>query len=148
MSSWFDVKRVLPWLKGTTLYLAKASAEKLLEDQLISHGFFLFKINGQLITDEKSFFMETARALEFPPYFGFNWNAFIDCLGDLENRSETCIAIIWKYADRLLQEDLGIFLEATFWLRTIASDLSSLDQEGRDTKQILVFLLMEDPPFA
>jgi RNAse (barnase) inhibitor barstar len=42
-----------------------------------------FFINGMNIKDKQSFLMEFSRELQFPDYFGFNWDAFFDCMKDL-----------------------------------------------------------------
>ncbi len=42
-----------------------------------------FLIDGDDITDKDSFFNEFAKKLNFPAYFGKNWDAFYDCMTDL-----------------------------------------------------------------
>jgi RNAse (barnase) inhibitor barstar len=43
----------------------------------------LYEIRATL-RDETSLFREMARALEFPDYFGHNWDAVVECLRDRE----------------------------------------------------------------
>jgi RNAse (barnase) inhibitor barstar len=40
-------------------------------------------IEGRKISDKNSLFKEFSEKLNFPDYFGFNWDAFSDCLTDL-----------------------------------------------------------------
>jgi RNAse (barnase) inhibitor barstar len=40
-------------------------------------------IDGDKIDDKKLFFQEVALKMRFPAYFGFNWDAFRDCITDL-----------------------------------------------------------------
>lgn len=40
-------------------------------------------IDGSKIADKKSLLREFAAQMSFPEYFGFNWDAFNDCLQDL-----------------------------------------------------------------
>lgn len=49
-------------------------------------------VRGSRCENERDFFREWAAALQFPYYFGHNWDAFNECLNDLE----------WIRADRLL----------------------------------------------
>ncbi|MGZ8218054.1 barstar family protein [Methylomagnum sp.] len=42
-----------------------------------------FIINGDRICDKESFLREFSEVLGFPDYFGFNWDAFSDCVTDL-----------------------------------------------------------------
>jgi|APCry1669188910_1035180.scaffolds.fasta_scaffold118885_1 RNAse (barnase) inhibitor barstar len=40
-------------------------------------------IDGDKVNDKLSFFQEVALKMCFPAYFGFNWDAFRDCITDL-----------------------------------------------------------------
>jgi len=39
-------------------------------------------VEGSAITDKRSLLGEMATALDFPAYFGYNWDAFEECLRD------------------------------------------------------------------
>jgi RNAse (barnase) inhibitor barstar len=72
-----------------------------LPDQLLNifsipsaHSFF---INGDNIIDKQTFLKEFADQLNFPEYFGFNWDAFSDCITDLSwLEPESSFLIIYK----------------------------------------------------
>jgi hypothetical protein len=51
--------------------------------ELARLGVFCAEIDGSRIDSEESLFLEIGRALQFPDYFGQNWDALIDCLRDL-----------------------------------------------------------------
>ena len=54
-------------------------------------------INGDNIKDKHTFFNSFSEKLEFPEYFGFNWDAFSDCMTDLSWLNLECgISIIYK----------------------------------------------------
>jgi hypothetical protein len=47
-------------------------------------GFALRTVNGKKCLTPTGLFAEFAHALEFPDYFGHNWDALEECLADLE----------------------------------------------------------------
>ena len=47
-------------------------------------GFVLRVVQGKKCTTPASLFTEFARALDFPDYFGHNWDALEECLADLD----------------------------------------------------------------
>jgi Barstar (barnase inhibitor) len=58
-----------------------------------------------------------ARALRFPDWFGGNWDALEDCLGDLEGESHV---LLFLHAERLAADERGILLDvlrssAEYW---------------------------------
>jgi RNAse (barnase) inhibitor barstar len=67
-------------------------------------------VDGHTCRTRAAFFREAARALEFPAHFGHNWDAFLDCLRDLDRP-----ALIVAHADELLADEnprqLAILLE-------------------------------------
>ncbi len=48
-----------------------------------SRGFFVATISGTALSSDAELFDALASAFEFPDYFGRNWDAVADCLGDL-----------------------------------------------------------------
>jgi len=52
-------------------------------DELNSLGIYTASISGALINNENELFKSLAEAFSFPDYFGNNWDALSDCLGDL-----------------------------------------------------------------
>lgn len=66
--------------------------------------------DGRACRTRAAFFNEVARVLDFPPYFGHNWDALVDCLRDV-----VPVALIVAYAEELLiaepPSDLTTLLE-------------------------------------
>jgi hypothetical protein len=52
--------------------------------EAMDDGLFVAWIDGERIAGEADFLIEAARTLRFPDYFGHNWNAFEECIRDLE----------------------------------------------------------------
>ncbi len=53
-----------------------------LTSQLQEQGWTLFYINGQNIRNKAEFLQECAKVMHFPSYFGYNWDAFEECITD------------------------------------------------------------------
>lgn len=51
--------------------------------------------------DKAAFLQRTARALEFPAWFGGNWDAFYDCLADLGWRPGAGHVLVFEHADAM-----------------------------------------------
>lgn len=62
------------------------------------------------ITSKAALFDELYNALNFPGYFGFNWDALSDCLCDLNWISSYNIVIIHEIVPDLPTADLKIYL--------------------------------------
>jgi len=65
-------------------------------------------------------FKAFASALEFPAWFGQNWDALEDCLGDLSWRAAEGHVLLVLHHDRLPKDDLGVLLDvlassAEYW---------------------------------
>lgn len=79
-------------------------------------------LRGSKMTTDAKLFDEVGAALQFPTYFGENWNALRDCLGDLE----------WIPADRYLiivTEVDTMLAEAPDLLEHLVVTLSGVAQE-------------------
>ncbi|WP_433479245.1 barstar family protein [Spirillospora sp. CA-142024] len=57
-------------------------------------------VDGHACRTRAAFFREAARALGFPAHFGHNWDAFLDCLRDLDRPALTV-----PHADELLADE-------------------------------------------
>ncbi|MBR6863186.1 MAG: barstar family protein [Acidaminococcaceae bacterium] len=52
-------------------------------------------IRGRLCNTLDYFFREVSAALRFPYYFGWNWNAFDECMTDLEWMNVSSLLIVF-----------------------------------------------------
>lgn len=66
---------------------------------------------GRESQSKEGFFKEIAKKLDFPEYFGHNWDAFIDCLGDLSWIGEKKIEIVCPVPPLEHREDQQVFQE-------------------------------------
>jgi RNAse (barnase) inhibitor barstar len=90
------------------------------------HDWRFFYVDGRAIHNKTDFFRVCAISLRFPDYFGQNWDAFEDCLRDLEETSAKQYILLFDQPDQFVQENpeewaiaLNIFYETVeFWQDT------------------------------
>ena len=71
-------------------------------------------VRGQRCRSKEGLFQEIASALQFPHYFGDNWDALEECLGDLGWIDSDHLTLLITNVDMLLssgRKDLVTFLE-------------------------------------
>jgi hypothetical protein len=68
-------------------------------------GFAVRTIQGKQCRTPSSLFKEFARALDFPDYFGHNWDALEECLVDFEWLQAKGYILLIPDADAVLSED-------------------------------------------
>ncbi|MFJ5023394.1 barstar family protein [Streptomyces goshikiensis] len=76
-------------------------------DQLLpaSGSVYVARLDGQEMPDEVSTFQQFSEVLKFPEYFGWNWNAFYDCLRDLDWLSADNRILVIESAESVLSQD-------------------------------------------
>ncbi|MEZ4862218.1 MAG: barstar family protein [Caldilineaceae bacterium] len=78
------VEQILVGTLPPGLYrLTNAPNADYLMEPLVRHGWRGFYIDGTVVKDKDSFLRIAAAAMEFPLYFGHNWDAFEECVTDL-----------------------------------------------------------------
>jgi RNAse (barnase) inhibitor barstar len=88
-----------------------------------TRGWSAFRVDLEGCTGKRELLERMARALSFPDWFGFNWDALRDCLTDLSWQPMEGYVIVLENADTLYAnapEELAIALEllgdaATDW---------------------------------
>jgi hypothetical protein len=87
------------------------------------HGLRVFDADCGAATDKRGLLRAIARALRFPDYFGFNWDALEECLTDLDWLDAQGTVLVLSRADRLAgraPRDLTVALDiledtAAYW---------------------------------
>lgn len=93
-------------------------------------------VDGRLCRTKDSLFQEFAEVLDFPNYFGANWDAFEECIKDLSWLEESrYLLIITNFSEVLVdnKNDLQIFLgiiKSVFGAEDSA-DNDYVDKQGR-----------------
>jgi RNAse (barnase) inhibitor barstar len=64
----------------------------------------ILRVRGTKSSDDARFFDELAAALQFPYYFGENWNALWDCITDLNWLKGSSFVVVFDSAEHLLSE--------------------------------------------
>lgn len=131
------VAEALPWMASSIPYFLASADARRLDRDLTAAGFDVRHLDGRSVTDERSLVRALGTTLSFPDYYGGNWDAFIDCAGDLAESSGHPVAIIWSEADRLAQGDLHAFMRGVHLLLSAAESLALSETRF----QLEVFLL-------
>lgn len=72
-------------------------------------GFLVKVVHGNKCRDSARLFAELAEAMEFPDYFGHNWDALEECLADLEWLPAKGYVLVFTDAEQILSDDEEAF---------------------------------------
>jgi hypothetical protein len=101
---------------------------------------FIGSLRGEKMRGRQGVFDQFGALFQFPPYFGGNWNAFRDCVADLDWLRADAFFLVVLDAEQLLVEgevdEVGLLLEI---LRDAAESMSQLTSFG-PPKPFRVFL--------
>lgn len=64
------------------------------------HGWRVYRLDGRTIGGKADLLSRSAEALRFPSYFGYNWDAFEECLNDMSWAPEQPALLLFDYAGR------------------------------------------------
>jgi RNAse (barnase) inhibitor barstar len=74
-----------------------------------SLGFDCLRVDLSRCSDKEGLLAEIARALQFPDWFGSNWDALFDCLTDLSWRPAQGYVLIFERAAELRASEPEVF---------------------------------------
>ncbi|MBI5027084.1 MAG: barstar family protein [Nitrospirae bacterium] len=107
MQELLDIKNLLspkkPWI-----HLVKCSEREVdnFSNYLISQAVAVVRVlRGKRCTTKSGLFDEFASALQFPYYFGENWDAFDECLSDLEWLKGNAYIFLISQANEILSKE-------------------------------------------
>ena len=75
------------------------------QHDFVTSSAFIAELSGQRMRTPQDLFAEFARALQFPSYFGNNWDAMDECLNDLSWLPPGAVIVTVADAADLLQFD-------------------------------------------
>ena len=101
------------WLESP---LPAAELEKLAKTAQLA----FFHLEGEKLTSKASFLNHAALTLHFPEYFGANWDAFEDCMTDLEWLKATGYVLLYDHTDSFAQHAPEQFATALELLHAIS----------------------------
>ncbi|MFG2974931.1 barstar family protein [Streptomyces sp. NPDC048331] len=139
-------ERRSPWVTFTRAddpWVARAEADLLARDGLV------LRIAGGELDTEACVYRTFARDLGFIGYFGHNWDAMVDCLGDWHGpgHGKRDVAVIIDAADDLLGADfLGVFVSTLArgaWRANFMVDGDGDPDEWRDPFALHFVLLLD-----
>jgi RNAse (barnase) inhibitor barstar len=88
------------------VYASTPGAEADIKRATKACGLDYLKVDLKGVTGKEGFLKRAAKELDFPPYFGMNWDAFSDCLTDMAWRPAAGYVILIKSHQSFMANDL------------------------------------------
>jgi hypothetical protein len=107
---------------GSGVYKAGDADLDEIERQAISRGLAFFKVDLSGTAGKEGFLRVVAQALEFPSYFGMNWDAFEECINDMEWHPADGYVIVLQALEAFSRNAPGDFKLANSIFKTAAKD--------------------------
>jgi hypothetical protein len=82
-------------------------------------GWRLFCVDGAEVRDKATFLAACATAMQFPAYFGHNWDAFEECLTDLSWAPASGHLLLYNGFARFARQDPAAWATALDILRDV-----------------------------
>ncbi|WP_066423870.1 barstar family protein [Anabaena sp. 4-3] len=83
----------------------KQNIREAVEQIAAEPGTKVFYFDGKKINSKETFLKQAAEAMDFPTYFGANWDAFDECITDLTWCPAERYVILYDHADIFAQAD-------------------------------------------
>jgi hypothetical protein len=115
MSPWIAAQEAVPWLSLPPYFVAESQRSRL-RDALHEAGFEVFEADAKSSSTERQLLLSVGDALAFPDYYGANWAAFDDCLGDLLRADAGSVALVIVGIDTLMRSDPHAFVRCVHLL--------------------------------
>ncbi|GAA0382870.1 hypothetical protein GCM10009530_37060 [Microbispora corallina] len=128
---WVDVEELIAGLPSPPYLVPKRTTAGMVA-ALAKAGFVLCELDGRLISSQEDLLEEVGKALEFPDYYGRNWDAFNDCVRDLPEWGKPKVAVVWHDSDLLLRRNVHDFVRSVTLMHRIAESASAIPFESGD----------------
>lgn len=92
--------------------LDRRCSEQLVKEANL-RGLGVFRLGGEQMSNQAELFQEFKAKLKFPEYFGANWNALDECLGDLDWLDRTGYLLVIESGDSVLCDE-GMDIQEMF----------------------------------
>ncbi len=93
------LSRRRPWVH----HLAQAQADAVILEATAMDA-LVVRLDGRRMRTVNDLFKEYVREFQFPEYFGWNWDAFDECMSELESVPARVYLTVIQHADEVLAE--------------------------------------------
>lgn len=90
---------LLPRAERAGIYHLPYAADLALEEAAESLGYPLLRLDLARVTDKEGFLAAIGKVLDFPDWYGHNWDALADCLSDMSWLEADGYVLVLDHAD-------------------------------------------------
>lgn len=90
---------LLPRAERAGIYHLPYAADLALEEAAESLGYPLLRLDLARVNDKEGFLAAIGKALDFPDWYGHNWDALADCLNDMSWLEADGYVLVLDHAD-------------------------------------------------
>lgn len=105
---WVELRHEIPDYRGDPI-LVSTSDEELVVERLERRGFDVRVADPDERGEERSVLVALGKSLDFPDYYGVNWDAFDECFSDFVDSAKPPVAVVVRGLDSLLDADAQRF---------------------------------------
>lgn len=117
-----DWSKLFKSQKSSGVYTVEpASSLGEIEAAAITSGFAFFSVDLSGVRTKRAFLQTTSRALQFPAYFGMNWDAFEECIQDFAWSPSGGYVLVFDYLGEFAQNAPGEMRTARSIFRSAAA---------------------------
>lgn len=140
MMEWISLRDTFRELRFARIFCVDAESTPTLIGKLQDLHFTLCDIDGATVANDKDLLRQLGRLLEFPDYYGENWDAFDECFGDLDASARQRIALLWTNATTTATRNLYTFSSCIVTLQNLV-EACRVEVSRGHPPQVELFLL-------
>lgn len=99
---------------NSRIFVVSPDESKVILESFLSKAYKLFALDGETLNSKDDLLNKISQVMQFPDYFGNNWDALEECLNDLRWLPAAGYAIQFKHADdfvKCCRSDFETFLQ-------------------------------------
>jgi RNAse (barnase) inhibitor barstar len=117
-----NYENLLTQVEHASVYHMPLDGEEALISAAEHNGFFVFRVDLSQTENKDQMLARIGQAMAFPEWFGYNWDALLDCLADLGWRPAEGYVVILEHCDGIHGRAETDFVQALQVFETVANE--------------------------